>query len=139
MSFEWEKWINAAMGIIRSHNNIAKKEKEYTRKISDFIGLLDLIKRVGLSRPMLTLNRDEDYDVMSNLPGLLNIRTAWSIFDARFCQFEFDQWMDAYGPLPQNIAFINNNDLEYAKRKSKGMKTSTEIAIWARDSYSKRN
>lgn len=48
---------------------------------------------------MLLLNPSDDDDELSNLPDQLNFRTAWPIFNVRFCRFELDQWMDASGTL----------------------------------------
>lgn len=112
----------------KSHNKIVKKEEESKGKNNGFIGPLNLIKKVDLSSPMLTLDHCDGDDVLSNLPGQKNIWTAWPIFDERFCQFELDQWMDTCGPIPsQSIA-----NEEYKIRKSRAMETLKEISTWNR-------
>lgn len=130
INFEWELWINAALGIIKSYN-IVNKERESDRK-NVFIGPLNLIKDADLSLPMITLDHRDDDAVLSNLPGQLYIWTAWPIFDVRFCQFELDQWMDACDPLPVDEFDSWDSNNEYKIRKRSAMRTLTKISTWNR-------
>ena len=127
VKFEWEQWINAALAIVKSHNSCVKNRRKAHGNNDDFVGPLDLIKKVDLSRPMLTLNHSDGDDVLSNLPGQLNIWTAWPLFDVRFCQFELDQWMDACAPCEGD-----EEGTVYKEQKSKAMKILTVISTWDR-------
>lgn len=127
MRFEWENWINAAMGLLKGHNQSVKNMK--SENINKFVGPLELIKKVDLSRPILTFNRSNDDDVLSKLPGQLCVWSAWPIFDLRFCQFELDLWMEACGSLPNDQHFAG---VEYGKRKNTAMETLEQILEWNR-------
>lgn len=123
--FQWENWINAAMGLMAGLNQRQKTKVEESGY--KFNGPLDMIKRVDLSNSILMLT--PYHSQLENLPASVMIWTGWPLFDLRVCQFEKNQLMDAYGPL-QGDDF--DKKLEYRSRISKVDRILTTIASWNR-------
>ena len=98
IQFMWEKWINAAMGLMKGHGELW--ESFWDDEEDVYQGPIALINPADLSRPMLKLEPPETEDhEEEDIPGELWVWTAWPIFDSRVCQFEVDQWMASCGAL----------------------------------------
>lgn len=78
MKFEWERWINAARGMLEAIRGTYKPTTE----------------RSNLSTP---LKKHRQINVWMGLPAL----------NCSICQFELDHWMGTCGPLTENKEYSN--------------------------------
>lgn len=95
-SFEWENWMNAAMGLMKGWGELLTRHSDERK---DYAGPLRLIKQVDLSRSVVSKR-------IHGLSEPINQWSGWHLFEARICQFERDQFIKAGGrfiePGPQD-------------------------------------
>ena len=120
--FEWENWINAAMGLLKGWN-----ERVMDRREDDFEGPSGLVKPAQLSRGVLEL--EPPHAELPKLAGKILVWTGWPMFDVRVCQFENDQWMATYGLLPEDA---EEQKFEHAQRRYEAREGLEIIAMWNR-------
>ncbi len=102
--FMWQDWVDAAMGCIKG------VEKSYNERM----GFGRKIVRPDLHKPIIEFCplRVEEHGIEAVVKKTKTARVwkAWSMFDARICKFEIEQWFAA-------CDVRMNGDLEHRERR----------------------